>query len=71
MRWSKVFLRAGNENFREGLRNDFHLKKALKYLEYYLKRDENGNFEVNGEAPFIIRPDPPPPPLDEEDLIEL
>lgn len=74
----QLFLRTGNENFREDLRQDFHKNNFIKYVESYLKREclnpNNkgwGGFIVNAKAKFISRPAPIAPPIDKDGDLQL
>ena len=75
----QLFLRCGNENFREDLRKDFYKEKFIKLVEMYLRRecknDEGkgwGGFVINAKARFVVQKAPVAPPIDKDDnLIEL
>lgn len=75
----QIFLRCGNENFREDLRKDFHKNLFIKLVESYIKREcvnTNGKgwggFIINSKAKFVVRQAPVAPPIEKDDnLIEL
>ena len=68
----QIFLRSGNENFRDDLRQDYHREQFLKIIGEHLKKADDGMYVINSVARFITAKAPVAPPIEKDsDLIEL
>jgi len=69
----QLFLRCGNENFREYLKADYNRNSALSVFDTLLQK-EDGMYLVNYVgSKYLNKPAPTAPPIDElgDDLQEL
>lgn len=68
----QIFLRCGNENWRDNLRQEYNRDLFINLIKNHLKLNDSKMFVINSEAKFVKAKAPVAPPIEKDsDLIEL